>query len=773
MLRTLDRYLLREILPPFFLALGVFTFALAVQPMLNYAQNLLAKNVPLPTVGFLLLTLLPQSLGVTIPMALLAGLLMALGRLSGDREAVALLACGVNPLRLLRPVLLFTVIVAAADLYVMVEAVPNGNQRFREVTFHLLTQQTDTDVKAGQFYEGFPGKVLYVRGNRPGGGWQGVFLADTSQPGRPSVTLAESAQLVLDSPRHEVDLWLYQARQYLPGADPTVYDTTETSEPLRIQIPADSVFGSGNLDRGLPEMSIADLEKLIDADRRAGGTARQAVMYLHQKFSFPAACLVFAMIGLALGLHTRKEGKLAGLTLGLVVIFVYYALLEVAEALTKGNHFSPVWARWVPNIALGVLGLWLLWKRERAAGAALAIPAAIDRFLQWLARPRVGSAAAGGGRRVVVVIRVPVLAVPRPRLLDVYVSAQYLRVAALAFAAFLGLYYIGTVIDLSDKVLKGQATAGILGQYLWYSTPQFIAYVVPTATLVAVLATIGGLTRSSELTVMRACGVSLYRAAVPLLALALVWSGLLFFLQERVIAQAQRKADALSDVIHGRPARTLDVENRNWLAGENGRLYYYLAYDPRRTTLYDASIFDTAPSPYRLTLHTHARRASFRPSDRAWLAEAGWVQRFQPRGGKMRESFTTRTVDFGDPANFSAAQVGADVMTFGELRAYIARLGASGFSVAEQRVNLQKKIAFPLVTLVMTLLGVPFGVTTGRRGALYGIGLALVLALGYWLLMTVFVAMGTAAILPAPLAAWAANVLFLAGAGYLMLTVRT
>jgi len=396
-MRTLDRYLLREILPPFFLALGVFTFALAVQPMLNYAQNLLAKNVPLPTVGFLLLTLLPQSLGVTIPMALLAGLLMALGRLSGDREAVALLACGVNPLRLLRPVAVFTLIVAAADLYVMVAAVPNGNQRFREVTFHLLAQQTDTDVKAGLFYEGFPGKVLYVRGNRPGGGWSGVFLADTSQPGRPTVTLAEAGQLVLDPAKREVDLWLYQARQYLPGADPTVYDTTETREPLRIQIPADSVFGTGNLDRGLPEMYIADLQKLIDADRRSGGTARQAVMYLHQKFSFPVACLVFAMIGLAMGLHTRKEGKLAGLTLGLVVIFAYYALLEMAEALTKGDHFSPVWARWVPNLALGAVGVWLLWRRERTSGAALAMPAGLDRFLRWLWRPRVRTAPARAG----------------------------------------------------------------------------------------------------------------------------------------------------------------------------------------------------------------------------------------------------------------------------------------------------------------------------------------------------------------------------------------
>jgi len=418
------------------------------------------------------------------------------------------------------------------------------------------------------------------------------------------------------------------------------------------------------------------------------------------------------------------------------------------------------------------VGLVLLWRREHSSGAALAIPAGIERFLQWLWRPRVRTAGRGGSR-IVVVIRVPPLTVPRPRLLDVYVSSQYLRVAALAFAAFLGLYYIGTVIDLSDKVLKGQTSASILAQYLWYSTPQFIAYVIPTATLVGVLATIGGLTRSSELTVMRACGVSLYRAAVPLLALALVWSGVLFLLQEHVIAPAQRRADALNDIIHDRPARTLDVENRNWLAGANGRLFYYLAFDPRRTMLYDASIFDTVDAPYRLALHTHAERATYRPREQGWLAETGWVQRFEPKSGPVREAFGARRVDFGDPQTFYAAQVPADLMTFGELRSYIARLGASGFSVAEQRVNLEKKIAFPLVTLVMTLLGVPFGVTTGRRGALYGIGLALTLALGYWLLMTVFVAMGTADVLPARLAAWAANILFLAGAGYMVLTVRT
>src|SRR5437016_10556164 len=118
-MKLLDRYLIRETLGPFFMALGLFTFLLAVMPMLREASLLLSKGVPLPTVGLLLLLLLPSSLAATIPMAFLTGLLMALGRLSGDRESVALLACGVSPLRLLRPVLLMAAVVAGADLYVL------------------------------------------------------------------------------------------------------------------------------------------------------------------------------------------------------------------------------------------------------------------------------------------------------------------------------------------------------------------------------------------------------------------------------------------------------------------------------------------------------------------------------------------------------------------------------------------------------------------------------------------------------------------------------
>jgi lipopolysaccharide export LptBFGC system permease protein LptF len=112
-------------------------------------------------------------------------------------------------------------------------------------------------------------------------------------------------------------------------------------------------------------------------------------------------------------------------------------------------------------------------------------------------------------------------------------------------------------------------------------------------------------------------------------------------------------------------------------------------------------------------------------------------------------------------------------MTFGELRQHIDRLARSGISLAESRVQLHERLAFPLVACVMTLLGIPFAMTVGRRGALYGVGLAVILASAYWILNAIFLAVGQAGLLPAPLAAWAANLLFLAGTAYLTLSVRT
>jgi len=765
--KILDRYIVREFLGPFALALGLFTFLFAVRPMLDNAQQLLSKGVDVPTVGFLLILLLPQSLGITIPMAFMGAILMALGRLSGDREGVALLACGVSPLRILRPILLLALVAGGLNMFTLMRLVPDSNQRFRIETFKLLVRQSEGDIKPGMFYQGFPGKVLYIRERLPDAGWSGVILADTTNPSRPVITLAERGYLEIDPERQLVAIRLPGSSvRYIQGEEDGVYDTAR-GQDLRFAVPAASVFGDGNLNlaRGRTEMSYSALKNQEALTRLNGYSPHAEIMQRHQMFSFPVACLVFAVIGLALGLHTRKEGKLGGFALGIAVIAGYYGLMTIFENLVKGNDFPAEWSRWMPNVILGLVGIVAVRWRTRFAGHELSVP--VPGWLRW---KRSAAVPGQSAPRVVLVIRIPEFRVPRPRLLDLYVGRRYLNVAALSFFGLLAFYYIATFIDKSERLFKGQANPWMLAQYFFYSTPQFIAYVVPMAILVAVLATIGGLTRSGELVVMRSCGVSIYRAAVPLLILALVWSGGLFLLDDRILAKANRQAEVLEDSIKGVPPRIANtVAQSNWRV-EKDRIYYYASFDPSRSVVHGLSVFQTAQSPFRLASHTRA--ASVNLTSKGWQAQGAWVQRFPTNGSSTRETFSTRSITL--PPGFPGLRdQEPELMTFVALRQHIAELSDSGLSLADSRVTLQERIAFPLVTVVMTLLGVPFGAATGRRGALYSMGLAVILGSAYWLVNTFFLAVGQAALLPPMLAAWAANILFLAVAGYLTLTVRT
>jgi lipopolysaccharide export LptBFGC system permease protein LptF len=523
-------------------------------------------------------------------------------------------------------------------------------------------------------------------------------------------------------------------------------------------------------------------------------------MEIQKKFSIPVACLVFAIIGLALGVSNRRDGKLSSFVIGVAVIFIYYIVMWTAQGMAKGGQIPAWFAPWAPNVLLGVAGVVLLLWRARSSDQPLRITLPFRRATTAPASISGAPAASGApASRTLVVLRMPSFNFPRPRLLDLYIARMYIRVLALGFVGLLGIFYISNFIDLSDKLFKGKTTLSQMMAYFYFATPQFIYYVVPISVLVATLVTIGALTKNSELSVMKACGISLYRTAVPLLVFGIVASGLLYALEEHVLASANRRADAIHDVIKGYPPKMLDVMNRHWLVGRQGNIYHYGLFDPRRDAFDHLSIYDVDAKDWQLTGLTFASTVSSKPVREAdgtigtaWKARNGWQRALDARaidasdGGKPRDGgskagpmlaswkrFSTRPLHLEPAGYFKTEMPEAEQMTYGQLRAYIEQLRASGFYVVPYLVELQKKVAFPFVTLIMTLLAVPFAVTTGRRGAMYGIGLGIVLAVTYWMMLSFFVAIGSAGLLTPLLAAWAPNMLFGAGATYLLLTVKT
>ncbi len=220
MLRTIDRYVIREVLPPFLLALLIFTFILEMPPVLEQLEKLVAKGVPVADRRPHHPAPRPRRRsGSTIPMALLVGLLIGLGRMSADRETVALLACGVSPYRLLRPVLVLAGLATAATLYVMIEAIPNSNQTYREIMFQILTKKVETEIRPGVFYEEFPNWVLFPREEpapaKPAG--RICWSRTTSHHESIKLYLARRGRIVLDPANRTVRLVLSDGTAYSTG----------------------------------------------------------------------------------------------------------------------------------------------------------------------------------------------------------------------------------------------------------------------------------------------------------------------------------------------------------------------------------------------------------------------------------------------------------------------------------------------------------------------------------------------------------------------------
>ena len=750
---------------PFVLGLLVFTFLLIIPGLMRYAEDFIAKGASLSFVGQAMLTLVPGALALTIPMSLLLGLLVAFGRLSADREFVALQACGISLMRLLRPVALVALIASAATAYMWMVGMPAGNLRFTQIAFEMLANLAEGEVKPRVFYDRFPGLTLHVRDIPPTGGWSHVFIADSRSPQGTAVYLARQGRVRIDRQKQTVELELEDASRHTGDEngkdDKAKYQVFQFARAI-IGLDPKTIFRPAGVAKGDREKSIFELQ--VTAAERSGRNEsdHNQKFEIQAKFAIPAGCLVFGLFGLALGATNRRDGTLASFVTGVVVIFVYYALFELGRGLAKGHVVPASLAPWLPNIVLGALGAGLVALRRRIVDQPLRLP--IPAALRRLARRR----PAGVGSW-----RLPV------SILDRYVAVTYLRVLALALLALSSVFYISTFVDQAERVFKGEATWAVFIAYLGYLTPQYAYYIIPLSILIATLTTVALLTKSSELIVMKACGISLYRTVVPMLASAVVAALVIFAIEQTILGPANRKAEQFRLMMRGLSPDLLDFNRRTWVLGNDGDIYHYNFFDPTGQRFTRLSVFEFTPKMERLERRTFATDAKSlagaSETDPAWLLAHGWTREFDETGepaGRLT-AFEQLQKSMEPVAHFTSESQLPEFMSYTQLRTYTDRLDAGGADVTSQRAALARKISFPFVTLVMTLIAVPFAVTIGRSGAMAGIGVAIAVAITYWVTSSVFGALGAGGVIPPQLAAWSPNVLFGAGAIYLLLTVRT
>jgi LPS export ABC transporter permease LptF/LPS export ABC transporter permease LptG len=793
----LDRYIVKEMLAPTGLGLLLFTFILLLQSITQLLGILIARSAEPTTILKVFVYLLPSIFAVTIPMAFLLGVLLAFGRLAADSEIVALRASGVSPARLLRPVIALATAAMLATFWVMAVALPAANQAHRQTMFALIVNKARTGVKPRVFSDDnlVPGMVLYVS-DVPAdtGEWRDIFIHDVRDPQTPRVILARTGHILVDETLKAVSMHLEDGAIYsVQPVDPKT-DRFQKFSSSDFPLPTESFFPATPLSKGDREMTLAELREHIQQAEASGKRPLDAARYRvewHKKFAIPVACVVFGLLGLGLSLGTKKEARSAAFALSIGVIFVYYVLIRLGEQAGDTGVLSPLVAIWGADAVLGLAAIVLLFLNHREAAFDPLDPSHYTAWLPTFRRERRKTPRPrphGGPARPVVVVRLPRFSLPTsfPGILDRYIARQYLGHLVLILTAFCSIYVLVHFMDLFDDIQQHRVKGATVLHFYTFYLPNVAYLMTPVAVLVATLTTFGIMSRRNEVTALKASGISLYRGTLSVVALGLIASFGLFMAVESILPATNRVANQDFNVIKGRPPSVTSLLHRRWIVGGDGKFYNYdqaVMVDPlepmRGLSLFGLWIYDIDVKSWLLRERVYAQRAVWEPgpegarvSGDTWSLEQGWRRSF--RGTGAFEAFSqVRTRDFEPPSYFMREEREAETLRFGELRTHIATLEGMGLDVTRLRVQLHKKPAFPLIGIVMTLIGIPFSFVVGRRGALYGIGISLVIAIVYWAAIAIFEALGNNALLPPLLAAWAPNLLFAAAGLYLMLTLET
>jgi LPS export ABC transporter permease LptG len=338
-----------------------------------------------------------------------------------------------------------------------------------------------------------------------------------------------------------------------------------------------------------------------------------------------------------------------------------------------------------------------------------------------------------------------------------------------------------TFFELIGDIVRYRTPLVTVGDYLLNLVPFILYNMTPLCSLVAVLITFGALSRTSELTAMKATGVSLYRVVAPILVIAAMLAVSLFAFDELYLPQANRRQEALLSAIKGKPAQTFLRPDRKWIsgqttsAGDPTRIFYYQFFDPDRDVFANLTVFEFQPGSFALTRRIFAASAHWDPTRDRWLLEDGWQRTFQGETVASFSSFGASTFPEirEQPAYFKKEERPSQEMSYDELTRYIHDLQQSGFDTTRLRVQLNRKLAYPLVTLVMAIVAVPFALSMGKRGNLAGLGTAIGVAIAYYILASIFENLGDVNSLPAMLAAWSPDLLFAMLGSYLLLRSPT
>ncbi|MGH9480388.1 MAG: LptF/LptG family permease, partial [Terriglobales bacterium] len=482
------------------------------------------------------------------------------------------------------------------------------------------------------------------------------------------------------------------------------------------------------------------------------------------------ACLALALPGLALGLRGGRGGKAGGLVLTLLLVVAYYLVFILGLGLARQGRLPPLLGAWTANLLFFAWGTWALLRLDRIPRNPITGADPVAWFRAALSRRRPAlpwtpstSSRLRRFRRW------------SPSLIEAYLMREFLSYTALLLAAFLLLVLVFTTFELISSILHNHIGLGMVAEYLLYFSPQTLYMTIPVAILMGVLITFGLMSKANEVTAVKASGVSVFRLLFPVLMVAALLAAAQFALDASWMPAWNQKQDALHAAIKGQAPQTYSNPEHKWVFGRNNDVYYFSFYDASSETFADVSVFQLDPADFLLRRRIFARQARWDRDIGAWVFTDGWERNFAPAPAADFQRF--QVASFAGlaetPAYFRTDSRPGMQMSYSELHRYIQTLRRSGYDVGRLSVTLAQKITYPLASIIMVLLAFPFALSVGRRGTVAGISIGIGVAIAYWSSSSLLQALGNLNQMPAPLAAWAPDLLFLGAGVYLLMRVPT
>ncbi|HEV2664301.1 MAG TPA: LptF/LptG family permease [Blastocatellia bacterium] len=782
----------KEVIPLVCLLFLILTTLVFAQQIGKYSSLILSFQSSTEITQKLLLSLIPGIAVITLPVSLLLGTVIACSRSSSDNEMTAWQSLGISQRALASPFLAIGLAGTIGAAYLSAYVAPAALRTQKSLITQIMLQEANTRIKPHTFITNFPHLLLYVQNVDPHThDWLGVFLLQNEPDGTFRLLTAERGQFRIESGQS-----LALEAQLLNGVSLQYGSQASTDSGRLIPPPSQSAAlfakstvklvdnpnttdgadrdpGSGRLNlMSLQEMSKMSLQEIskFAKEAKTDEERRQAEAEMHRRFAFPFACLTLTAMTFILAVRGRRFSTRPRTVIAVLIMAMgFYFLLVMGQNLSlKGA--VPVWLGvWFSNLVYGAVIL-----------KSLASSKATWSSLLSLIKPPSASGVAGDSRYTQAPASEDRPAAPRPsrgfrvrslNLINYLLISEIVKYFALAVSALVATSTIFTLFDLIPAIVKSGTPVPYAASYLAYLAPQLFYYAAPFALLVALLLSFNVLSRSNQLVVIAGAGQNRMRTINAILVTAGAMSLALWALSNYVLPHTNREQDARYNRIKGRQVEQTTIAfGRKWVFDKNDAIYGYQRVDP------DNSLINT--SIYRLDGDRGLIRSAMHfglatqvgPS--TWKADSGWIETITPDSTIERRAIQSRpeVINVSEGAGlFKRTTNESSKMSVAQLRAHVTQLKILGVPTLDLQIDLRRRAAFPLSCLVLSILAIPFitAKQARRSGPLVSVSLSVGIGLVFWLLTTLFEAVGKQNNLPVGMAVWGPHILFVAVGLYL------